>query len=184
MTEGLHIDPASMKALGINFKRFRKEVLEKAHFGLVAFGMRIIGQAKDFILHNNHVASGLLRDSGRTVDQPDGTVDAGFYVDYAAYVEYGRKAGGMPPVDDLIQWIHRKARRMGKNSALAGASAFTGKSEEQLAREAAWAIAMSIKEHGTQPHPFLKPAYEMYRNKIDEFMQKTVNEAVAQYKTK
>lgn len=182
--EGLYIDPASMKALDINIKRFTQHVLKAAHQGLKAFGQAIINQAKDFIDHNDQVASGLLRNSGRAVSQPDGTVDAGFYVGYAEHVEYGRKAGGMPPVDDIIQWLRRKGKRRGKNSALQSAAAFTGKSEEQLRRDAAWAIAKSIKENGTQPHPFLKPAYEIYRNKIDEFMRKKVNEAVEQFKPK
>ena len=182
--EGLYIDPASMRDLNINIKRFTKYVLKIANKGLLSFGQAIVNQAKDFIDHNDQVASGLLRNSGRAVSQPDGTVDAGFYVGYAEYVEYGRKAGGMPPVDDIIQWLRRKAKRRGKNSALRSATAFTGKSEEQLRREAAWAIATSIKRTGTKPHPFLKPAYEMYRNKIDEFMQKKINEAVEAFKPK
>lgn len=181
---GMYIDPASMKALDINIKRFTQLVLKAAHQGLKDFGQAIINQAKDFIDHNDQVASGLLRDSGRAVSQPDKTVDAGFYVGYAEYVEYGRKAGGMPPVDDIIQWLRRKAKRRGTNSAIRSAAAFSGKSEEELRRNAAWAIATSIKKHGTKPHPFLKPAYEMYRNKIDEFMQKQINEAVKQFKAK
>jgi hypothetical protein len=182
--EGLYIDPASLKALGINFKRFREHVLRSAHDGLVSFGMQIVAKAKDLLQANDSIASGLLRNSGRTVEQPDGTVDAGFYANYAEFVEYGRKAGGMPPVDDLYQWVKRKHRRSKKNSALTAAAAFTGKNEDQLARSAAWAIATDIKKRGTKAHPFLKPAYEQYRWKINKFMQAQVDKAVAAFKAK
>jgi len=184
MTEGLYIDPQSMKALGINFKRFREHVLRSAHDGLVSFGMQIVAKAKDLLQANDSIASGLLRNSGRTVEQPDGTVDAGFYANYAEFVEYGRKAGGMPPVDDLYQWVKRKHRRSKKNSALKAAAAFSGKNEDHLARSAAWAIAVWIKKHGTQAHPFLKPAYEQFRWRINRYMEAQVDKAVEQFKPK
>lgn len=182
--EGLYIDPASMRDLRINIDRFKAHVLYDAMEGLVDFGMKIVAKAQDLLRANDSIASGLLRNSGRTVAQPDGTVDAGFYVGYAEYVEYGRKAGGMPPVDDIYQWVKRKHRRSKKNSALKAAAVFTGKDEDQLARSAAWAIALDIKKNGTQPHPFLKPAYEEYRWEINKFMQAQVDKAVASYKAK
>jgi len=180
--EGMYIDPASLQNLKVNFARFRAEVLRSAAEGLRDYGMRIVAKAKELLKANGSVATGLLRNSGRTVSQPDGTVDAGFYANYAEYVEYGRKAGGMPPVDSIYEWVRKKGKR--KNSALKAAAVFTGKSEESLARDAAWAIAKSIKEHGTQPHPFLKPAYEQYRNSIDEFMQRKVNKTVESFTPK
>ena len=182
MTEGMYIDPASLRDLRVNMGRFRTHVLRDAHDGLVAFGMKIVAQAKANLKNNGSVATGLLRNSGRTVAQPDGTVDAGFYANYAEFVEYGRKAGGMPPVDSIYEWVRKKGR--GKRSALKSAAAFTGKTEDQLARSAAWAIATWIKKHGTLAHPFLKPAYEQYRNSIDEFMQRKVNKAVETFKAK
>lgn len=182
MTEGMYIDPASLRKLRINFDRFKAYVLYDAMEGLVDYGQRIVDQAKANLKSNNSVATGLLRNSGRTIAQPDGTVDAGFYANYAEFVEYGRKAGGMPPVEPIYQWIRKKGA--GRNSALKAAAAFTGKTTDELARSAAWAIAISIKRHGTRPHPFLKPAYEQYRNSIDEFMQRQVNKAVEQFKPK
>jgi len=171
--EGLYIDPASMRDLRINVRRFREHVLAKAHDGLVAFGMRIVARAKGLLKDNGSIASGLLRNSGRTVSQPDGTVDAGFYVNYAEFVEYGRKAGGMPPVDDIHQWIRRKRiRPEGKGDI------------DKLQRSLAWAIAKWIKSHGTKAHPFLKPAYEQYRWEINKFMQAQVDKAVERFKAK
>ena len=45
-------------------------------------------------------------------------------------------------------------------------------SDEERARwQMAWAIAKSIGEKGTKPHPFLKPAYDEHRTQIAQFMQ-------------
>ena len=178
----MYIDKASMKNLSVNFKAFQAEVLRSAIDGLKDFGLKIIAQAKANLKNNDSVASGLLRNSGRVVVQPDNTVDAGFYSNYAAFVEEGRKPGGMPPVDAIEQWVKRKGRK--RNSGLKAAAVFTGKSEDQLARSAAWAIAKTIKEHGTRPHPFLKPAYEQYRIRIGQFMQNKINQTVDKYKKK
>ena len=182
MSDGLYIDPASLRNLRVNIRRFSAEVLRSAVDGLKAFGMQIIAQAQANLKSNDSVASGRLRNSGRTVVQPDNTVDAGFYSKYAEYVEEGRRPGGMPPVDDIEQWVKRKGRK--RNSALKAAGVFSGKSEEQLARSAAWAIAKDIAKHGTKPHPFLKPAYEQYRIRIGQFMQNKINLAVEKYKKK
>ena len=186
MTQMMYIDKSSMKNLNVNMKTFQADVLRSALTGLRQFGMRIVIQAQEFIQHNGSVASDKLRGSGRTIVQPDNTVDAGFYCAYAQFVEEGRGPGGMPPVDDIEQWILRKGRRRDKEgkSALASAAVFSGKSEKVLARRAAWAISKSIKDHGTKPHPFLKPAYEMYRLKITEFIQQKINECCEKYKKK
>lgn len=182
MTDGMHIDEASLRNLRVNFKVFQKEVLAASLDGLKAFGMQIVGKAKELLKANGSVATGILRNSGRTVVQPDNTVDAGFYARYAEFVEYGRTSGKMPPVDDIYAWIRKKGA--GRNSALKAATAFTGKSEEQLARSAAWAIAKSIAEKGTRPHPFLKPAYDQYRVSIGQFMQTKINLVCERYKKK
>ena len=180
--DGLHIDEASLRNLRVNIKAFKADVLRSSLDGLKAFGMRIVAQAQANLKAGGHLASGLLRNSGRTVVQPDNTVDAGFYARYAEFVEYGRKSGKMPPVDVIYQWVRRKGRT--RNSALKAAAVFSGKSEDQLARSASWAIAKSIAEKGTKPHPFLKPAYDQYRAQIGQFMQNQVDLAVSKYRKK
>lgn len=180
--DGLHIDEASLRNLRVNIKAFKAEVLRSALDGLKAYGMQIVAQAKANLKNNGSLASGLLRNSGRTVVQPDNTVDAGFYARYAEFVEYGRKSGKMPPVDVIYQWVKRKGRT--RNSALKAAAAFTHKSEDALARQAAWAIAKDIAKKGTRPHPFLKPAYDQYRAQIGQFMQNKIDLAVSKYRKK
>lgn len=175
--DGLHIDPASLRELKVSSRRFKVEVLRSAHDGLKAFGMQIVARAKQMLRDNGNIATGLLRNSGRTVEKADGTIDAGFYAAYAAAVEYGRKAGGMPPVDvdGILQWVRRK-RIMPKD--------VKGRDLDQQQRSLAWAIALSIKEKGTKAHPFLKPAYEEFRGRITRFMQRHVDNAVAKFKAK
>lgn len=182
MTDGMFIDEASLRNLRINAKTFKMYVLHNAVEGLSKFGMRIVAQAQDFLDHGGHRAKGKLIGSGRTIIQPDNTVDAGFYSAYAAFVENGRGPGRMPPVDVIEEWVLRKGRK--KNSALKAAAVFSGKSESELAHEAAWAIAKSIAEKGTEPHPFLKPAYDMFRVRIGRFMQDEIDKAVAKFKKK
>jgi len=180
MTDGLYVDERSLRALGLNIRNFKATVLRGAADGLKEFGMKIVAQAKANLKSNDSVATGLLRNSGRTIAQPDGTVDAGFYANYAEFVEYGRNRGKMPPVDSIYEWVKKKGRK--RNSALKAAAVFSGKSEDELAKSAAWAIAKSIAEHGTKPHPFLKPAYEQYRNSIDLFMQNVINKTIQQFR--
>ena len=171
--DGFYIDEKSLKALRINIRVFRSEVLREAKNGLAAFGMRIVARAKQTLKKNGNIAEGTLRDSGRTVIQPDGTVDAGFYAGYAYWVENGRKAGGMPPQHDLYQWLVKKRiNPKGKGSL------------EQRRRDAARSIAWYIKHHGTKAHPFLKPAYEQYRWNINKFMTGVIERTVSKFKPK
>ena len=62
---------------------------------------------------------------------------------YGAAVEFGRKAGGMPPVTPLITWVRKKIE-----------------SDPIMAKSIAFAIAKSIAKNGTQPRPFLIPAFK------------------------
>lgn len=182
MTGEFYVDEKSLKNLRINMKVFKAELLRSAVRGLQSFGMEIVRKAQDLLKANGSVVTGLLRGSGRTVVQPDNTVDAGFYAGYAYWVEYGRKSGGMPPVDVIYEWVRKK--NAGKRSALKSAAVFSGKSQDELARSAAWAIAKSIKEKGTKPHPFLKPAYDQYRTQIAQYMQIKVNQTCDKFKAK
>lgn len=175
MTDGMYIDEASLRNLRVNIRYFEGYVLGKAKDGLRAFGMRIVARAKVNLKKNGQIAFGHLRDSGRTVAQPDGTVDAGFYMGYAYWVEEGRNPGGMPPVDDIYAWIVKKKIQPDGEGDL---------DERRWAM--AWNIARYIKAHGTKDRakPFLKPAYEEYRIKIGQFMQAKIDEAAEQFKKK
>lgn len=68
----------------------------------------------------------------------------GPHVGYAAYVEFGRKAGGLPPVQAILDWV--KVKRLSPRHP--------GYSQRDLA----WAIARKIQLLGIPARPFAIPA--------------------------
>lgn len=159
--EYLYIDTESMKNLTKRFRVLDKRVRQASTDGLVEFAMMIVAKAQENLNHNKSVATGVLRNSGKVLKKQDGSVECGFDCHYAGAVEFGRKAGGMPPVNSIFQWLKKK--RIGKE-----------KERESMA----WAIAKNIRDEGTMAHPFLQPAYEQFRGKIREFMQSVINKEI------
>lgn len=133
-----------------------KPVVQKAAMkGLQAGALDIIADAQTNLRTNGSVVTGLLRQSGRTQKVDELTLDAGFFdttnkgSGYAFYVENGRRAGKMPPPDELIQYCRKKLRM-----------------SEREAKKAGWAMALRIARKGTRPHPFFNPAITKNRKKI------------------
>ena len=133
-----------------------KPVVQKAAMkGLQAGAMDIIADAQTNLRTNGSVVTGLLRQSGRTQKVDELTLDVGFFdttnkgSGYAFYVENGRRAGKMPPPDELIQYCRKKLRM-----------------SEREAKKAGWAMALRIARKGTRPHPFFNPAINKKRKKI------------------
>jgi HK97 gp10 family phage protein len=145
--EGIDKVNARLAALG-------PEVLRAADRGLKAAGMNIIADAKENLRANHTNATGRLSQSGRVQKAADGGsgYDVGFMSDkaYAGAVEYGRRAGRMPPPDELGEWAYKKLRIR----------------DRKLARAAGWGLAKHIAKHGTQPHPFFKPAVDKNQPRI------------------
>lgn len=119
-------------------------------------GMLIVNDAKANLRNNGSVVTGLLRSSGKvqTVQGDPDAVDAGFFSQqttggYAFFVEYGRRAGKMPPPDMLIQWCRKKLRL-----------------PEKIAKARGWAMARKIAKKGTRPHPFFGPAVEKNKKAV------------------
>ena len=74
---------------------------------------------------------------------------------YAKYIERGRPAGSMPPVDVLQQWARRKKIKNWKSVG--------------------WAIAKAIEKNGQPPKPFLRQATLSIQVKLKEIYRKTVD---------
>lgn len=144
--EGVEKVNARLAALG-------PEVLRAADRGLRAAGMDIIADAKENLRSNHTNATRRLSNSGRVQPVADKSgYDVGFMSDkaYAGAVEYGRRAGRMPPPDEMGQWAYQKLRIR----------------DRKLARAAGWGLAKHIAKHGTQPHPFFKPAVDKNQPRI------------------
>lgn len=143
----------------------RKEVLAAADRGLKSAGMAIIADAQ-LNLRNDHINNtGLLSQTGKVVKATDaeGGYDVGFMSgekNYAGAVEYGRRAGRMPPPDVMEEWAYKKLRIR----------------DRKAARAVGWGLAFHIAKNGTRPHPFFAPAVRKNENRVVA----TVRDAIRQ----
>lgn len=106
-------------------------------------------------------------------------------VNYAAPIEFGSRPH-MPPIEPLVQWVHRKglAARFSTTrysiKRKSGVRMTTSKKDKQNELRMAWAIAMKIKKKGTRPRPFLTPAFL----KVKPMFLRAVNEMINKYTIK
>lgn len=128
-------------------------------------GMLIVNEAKTNLRNNRSVVTGLLRSSGKVqkVQGDEDAVDAGFFSQqttggYAFFVEYGRRAGKMPPPAMLIEWCRKKLRL-----------------PEKLANLRGWAMAKLIAKKGTRPHPFFAPAVDKNKKAVVDAIAEAIN---------
>lgn len=131
-----------------------RDVVEAALAGIEAGGAEIIADAKGNLRENGSVVTGLLRQSGHVYRKKD-DITAGFFdttnrTGYAEYVEYGRRAGRMPPPDEIAAWVYKKFHMK----------------DWKTATSIGWATARKIAQEGTQPHPFFGPAVKKNHSKI------------------
>lgn len=124
-----------------------KRLVEAAMKGLEVGAFNIVADAQKNLRRNGNNVSGLLWQSGHAERRGD-EVTAGFFdtqnknSGYALYLEFGRRAGRMPPPDELAAWAYKRFHL--KDWKLAGSMG--------------WAWAKAIAKKGTQPHPFFVPA--------------------------
>lgn len=178
------------KELYVNMQRSMEGSLKAAREGLQNAGLKIVADATRNIRKNKSWTSGGLGNSGKVqkVEGDEDAVDAGFFSDegegYAAYVEYGRRAGKMPNPELLIEWVRKKNL---KNKALTSAvNIFNAKRRKRkdaytptdLLRSAAWALAKHIAKKGTRPHPFFAPAVEKNKKAVERAIANAVKEVI------
>lgn len=144
-----------------------KEIRREAMKGLQKAGAAIIADAQVNLRDNTSVVTGLLRQSGKVQKVDEEHLDVGFFDSrniksgYAHFVEYGRRAGKMPPPDELAQWAYKKHQLH----------------DRKAAERVGWALAIRIAREGTKPHPFFVPAVEKNKNRIVQTMQDAINNA-------
>lgn len=86
-------------------------------------------------------------------------------VRYGANVEFGRRAGGkMPPVDALIGWV----RRHWNTGGAARQRAAGGRVTQAQIRGRAFALARAIQRRGIRPQPYLQPAWNQNRARVEQ----------------
>lgn len=149
------------------FDKADKDVRKAAMQGLQKAGLNIIADAQMNLRDNSSVVTGLLRQSGKVQKVDEETLDIGFFdtqnrqSGYAYFVEYGRRAGRMPPPDEMAQWAYKKFQLHDRN----------------LARQAGWALAIKIAREGTKPHPFFAPAIDKNKNRITSALRDALKDA-------
>lgn len=150
-----------------SLKELKPEMQKAAMDGMQKGAMSILADAQINLRSNGSVVTGLLRQSGKVQKVNDATLDIGFFdttnrgTGYAYYVENGRRAGRMPPPDELIQYCKKKLR-MAPNEA----------------KKAGWAMAIKIAKKGTKPHPFFSPAVNKNRQKLLDYLEKAIKREI------
>lgn len=144
-----------------------RSVVDAAMTGIRKAGLNVIADAQENLRRNHSVVTGLLRQSGRVQKVDDTNVDIGFFDTqnkqggYAWFVEYGRRAGKMPPPDELAAWAYKKLQLK----------------DWKAARAIGWAMAVRIAREGTTPHPFFGPALDKNKRQIVRTVQDAINRA-------
>jgi HK97 gp10 family phage protein len=156
------------RELFLNMQRTMDGTLKAAMQGIEKAALSIIADAKDNLKGNHSVVTGQLRASGRVqrVEGDEQALDAGFFSQdttggYASFVEYGRRAGKMPPVYMLKQWVRKK---FGVDAKEAKAIGFL--------------IARKIAKKGTKPHPFFAPAVEKNKGEVEAAIKTAYEQAI------
>ena len=154
MSDGGSIQIEGLDKLLTALEKCDRDVVEAALQGIEAGAMEIIADAQVNLRENSSVVTGLLRQSGH-VERKKDDITAGFFdttnkSGYAAYVEYGRRAGKFPPIAEMAAWAYKKFHLK----------------DWALARSAGFLIARKIATNGSEPHPFFNPAEKKNQNKI------------------
>lgn len=155
MTDGGAIELEGLDKFLKALQKCDRNVVEAAMTGVVAGAQEMIADAKDNLRENSSVVTGLLRQSGH-VERKKDDITAGFFdttnrnSGYALFVEYGRRAGKMPPPDEIGAWVYKKFHL----------------NDWKAANSLGWAIAKRIAREGTQPHPFFGPAVKKNHKSI------------------
>lgn len=165
------------RELFLNMQRVMGSNLSAARQALRTGGMTIVNDAKQNLRNNGNIAFGELRKSGRVqaVEGDPDSIDAGFPMPYAYFVEYGRRAGKRPPMHNLIEWLRKKtATSRDTKNAFESAAAFMKMDAEKYRRSLAFLIARSIGEKGTRPHPFFAPAVEKNKKAVTDAIKEAI----------
>lgn len=165
MANGGDLQIEGLEILAKGLDRFGEDATRAALEGMERGALSMIADAKRNLRENTSVVTGMLRASGK-VQRVEGqrlSLDAGFFSTrnsdrgYAWYVEFGRKSGKFPPIDELAQWAYKKFHLHGKD----------GRKES---RSIGFLVARAIAKHGTRPHPFFVPAVERNWTKMQAYV--------------
>ena len=168
----LELSNAELAKMNKLFRGKQKEINAEAEKGLNKVAMQVAADAKANLKANKSIASGQTINSVFVRPQKDMTTDVAAEAAHSYWVEFGRKAGGMPPIKPILEWI--KKRGLSDTTTAAGGRRKRGADFYKAATSLAWAIAVSIAKKGTKARPFLFPAFR--KNEAD--MMRVIGDAI------
>lgn len=150
-----------LEQLASNFRRLSTAARAEGEKALKTGGMLIVAEAqKNLRKQPNSNNTGALSNSGKVRKTGELSYEAGFEMNYAEYVEYGRRPGRMPPVKMLAEWAKKKLRVPDKDKMSVG-----------------FLIARKIAMHGTKAKNFFSEATETVMSKIEDSLNNIINKA-------
>lgn len=177
-------------------KSFDKVVQSAAMRGIKSSAVNVLGDSQRNIKAHDSIATAQLINSGKTKPNMSGRyVDVIYNVIQAFFVEFGRKAGKIPPYEHILQWVHKRGiaatytksgRKRSSGARYAYTSLKTRKTHKvsnywKQATSAAIAIAKSIGKRGTPAKPFLHPALRSNETKTLSLIKQEIDKTIQSY---
>ena len=143
----------TLEDIGGRFSEFNPVENKGINAIIQNWGNELIAQLQNNLLKNNsNATSGLSQSISPTITTPPSGYNLSIMMeDYWFYVENGRAAGKMPPIQNIFEWIRNK-----KGIQIETIS----KSPDRIAatKSLAFVIAKKIAREGTKSRPFASPA--------------------------
>ncbi len=149
---------------------------------------KVMEEKLDFAL--SAIADFILSESDRILRDPEtGTFDTGFLANsmisdkskklykeigsgcaYAPFIEYGTNPH-FPPIDAIYTWLWHKRSDLNLKFDKKKITQLNGKTYITGILKIAWAIATKMSKEGTEPRPFLRPAFNLGKSKSEKFIK-------------
>lgn len=172
---GVRMEVRGVPEMNRRFEKKAKQINQEANRGLYNVALLILADAKMLLKEIKNTTGG-LRNSGIIDRQKDETVDVVFKSNYASSVEFGRRAGRMPPVDIIKEWVRKKG--LADTYTASGNRRKRGADFEASIKGIAFLIARKIARVGTKPRPFLFPALRKNEDKVIAELKKAIKKAL------
>ncbi len=156
---------------------FRKVLEEKLDAALNDITDFILSES-DRILRDPEEGSfdtGFLANSGVCDKEKFLHKEVGYGALYAPYICFGTSPH-FPPLDVIYSWLWRKRNDLDLKFDKNKITKLNGKVYISEILKVAWAIAKKMSEKGTEPHPFLRPSFNLGKSKSGEFLKRAMKE--------
>lgn len=177
------------KELSRKLDELGRRGVQAALRGIQLTCLEILNDAKTRLSNGGQRVTGKLFNSGKVAraEEQDayeiafGSPDK--EVEYATYVEFGRRPGKRPPIDAIKQWVDKK-HLSDTYSIKDHSQSRRGKDYEKRRDSVAWAVANSIAKKGTRAHPFLFPAFEAKKGNVGKNIGREIAKLIKELETK